>query len=37
MTIHRDSGFYRRHWAIIVIVVGLMVVIYATNYFGMKP
>ena len=37
MTIHNrgQRRFYIRHWAVIIGVLALMIVLYATDYFGL--
>jgi hypothetical protein len=38
MTIHKRGrrAFYVRHWAVIIGVIVLAIVLYATDYFGLK-
>ncbi len=38
MTIHKrgQRSFYIRHWAVIIAVICLAIVLYATDYFGLK-
>jgi hypothetical protein len=38
MTIHKpERRFAWHHWGVIVAVLALVILIYATGYFGLKP